>query len=68
MNRAREYRVRLSCRDETFSLCETEQAHPVDNITDSLSYANRSIQKRMVENIGKAERELGRRVSNGLKP
>ncbi|MGD1055013.1 MAG: catalase [Nitrososphaerales archaeon] len=50
------------------SLSKTEQEHLVDNIADSLSHANKSIQKRMVGNLIKADPELGRRVSNSLEP
>jgi catalase len=50
------------------SLSKTEQEHLVDNIADSLSHANKSIQKRMVGNLIKADPELGRCVSNSLKP
>jgi catalase len=50
------------------SLSKTEKEHLVDNIADSLSHANKSIQKQMVENLSKADPELGRRVSNGLRP
>jgi catalase len=49
------------------SLNKVEQAHLVDNIVDSLDKANKQIQKRMVENLTKADAELGKRVANGLK-
>lgn len=39
----------------------------MDNIIDSLGNANKSIQKRMVENLSKADTELGRRVAEGNK-
>lgn len=49
------------------SLSNIDQDHLVDNIIDSLGNANKSIQKRMVENLSKADTELGRRVAEGLK-
>lgn len=49
------------------SLCKTDQDHLVDNIVDSLGHANKPIQRRMVENLIKADSELGRRVAEGLK-
>jgi catalase len=49
------------------SLNKVEQAHLVDNIVDSLGKANTAIQKRMVENLTKADKELGKRVAKGLK-
>ena len=39
----------------------------VDNIVDPLSHAKREIQTRMVENLTKADTELGKRVTKGLK-
>ncbi len=49
------------------SLGKIDQDHLVDNIVDSLGKANLSIQKRMVENLYKADTELGKRVEKGLK-
>jgi catalase len=49
------------------SLGKMDQDHLVDNIVDSLSHADKPIQKRMVENLGKADPEFGRRVAKGLK-
>ena len=43
-----------------------EQDHLVDNIVDSLGKANKPIQKRMVENLTKADPEFGKRVAKGL--
>jgi catalase len=49
------------------SLSEKDQDHLVDNIVDPLSHAKPEIQKRMVENLRKADAELGKRVEKGLK-
>ena len=51
-------------------LSKTDQDHLVDNIADSLGKADLPIQKRMVNNLTKADAELGRRVSEilNLKP
>jgi len=43
------------------------QEHLVDNIVDSLGKADKPIQQRMVENLTKADAELGKRVVVGLK-
>ncbi len=43
-----------------------EQDHLVDNIVDSLGKADKPIQKRMVENLTKADPEFGKRVAKGL--
>jgi catalase len=48
------------------SLSEKDQDHLVDNIVDPLSHAKPEIQKRMVENLRKADPELGKRVEKGL--
>jgi len=42
------------------------QDHLVDNIVDSLGKADLPIQKRMVENLTKADSELGKRVAVSL--
>jgi catalase len=39
----------------------------VDNIIDSLGKADKPIQKRMVENLTKADPEFGKRVAKGLR-
>jgi catalase len=39
----------------------------VDNIVDSLGKTKKAIQKRMVENLTKADAELGKRVAKGMK-
>ena len=49
------------------SLPKKDQDHIVDNIVDSLSHANREIQRRMADNLTKADKELGSRVVKGLK-
>lgn len=48
------------------SLSKMDQDHLVDNIVDPLSHAKKEIQKRMVENLTKADPELGKRVAKGL--
>ena len=49
------------------SLSKVDQDHLVDNIVDPLSKADKPIQQRMVENLVKADPELGKRVAEGLK-
>lgn len=49
------------------SLPTEDQDHLVGNIVDPLSHAKVEIQKRMVENLTKADPELGERVREGLK-
>lgn len=49
------------------SLSGKDQDHLVDNIVDPLGHAKTEIQKRMVENLKKADAELGKRVEQGLK-
>jgi catalase len=49
------------------SLRRVDQEHLIDNIVDSLGKANRQIQQRMVENLTKADRELGGKVRKGMK-
>jgi catalase len=49
------------------SLDKMDQDHLVDNIVDSLGHADKSIQKRMLKNLGEADPELGRRVAEDLK-
>jgi catalase len=49
------------------SLSKVDQDHLVDNIVDSLSHAATPIQKRMVENLRKADSNFGKRVAKGLK-
>jgi catalase len=47
------------------SLGKMDQDHLVDNIVDSLKKANKAIQKRMAENLTKADAKLGKRVAIG---
>jgi catalase len=49
------------------SLSKVDRDHLVDNIVDSLCHAEKSIQKRMEDNLMKANQELGNRVATGLK-
>jgi catalase len=49
------------------SLSKIDQDHLVDNIVDSLGKTKKAIQKRMVENLTKADAELGKRVAKGIK-
>lgn len=49
------------------SLSKIDQDHLVDNIVDSLGHAEKTIQKRMVDNLSKANAEYGKRVEDGLK-
>jgi catalase len=49
------------------SLSKVDQEHLVGNIVDSLGKANKQIQQRMVANLAKADAELGKRVTTGLK-
>lgn len=49
------------------SLSKIDQDHLVDNIVASLGKTKKAIQKRMVENLTKADAELGRRVAQGMK-
>jgi catalase len=49
------------------SLSKVDKDHLIDNIVDSLGKADRPIQKRMVENLTKADPEFGKRVADGLK-
>ena len=49
------------------SLSKIDQDHLIDNIVDSLGKAIKPIQQRMVENLTKADPEMGKRVAKGLK-
>jgi catalase len=49
------------------SLSKVDQEHLIDNITDSLGKTDKPIQQRMIENLAKADPELGKRVGKGLK-
>ncbi len=48
------------------SLSKMDRDHLVDNIVDSLGKTKKAIQKRMVENLTKADAELGKRVAQGI--
>lgn len=49
------------------SLSQTDQDHLIDNIADSLGHADRVIQERMIDNLTKADQELGTRVAQDLR-
>lgn len=49
------------------SLSKVDQDHLVDNIVDSLGKTKKAIQKRMIENLTKADAEIGKRVADGIK-
>ncbi len=49
------------------SLSKVDQDHLVDNIADDLRKADKPIQKRMVDNLTKADPEFGKRVAKILK-
>ena len=49
------------------SLGKMDKDHLVGNIVDSLGHAEKSIQKRILHNLGEAHPELARRVAEGLK-
>jgi catalase len=49
------------------SLGKMDQDHLVDNIADSLGKAEKPIQQRMVENLTRADLELGKQMKKGLK-
>jgi catalase len=49
------------------SLGKMDQDHLVDNIADSLGKAAKPIRRRMVENLTKANPDLGKRVARALK-
>jgi len=49
------------------SLSKVDQAHLVDNIVASLGKTKKDIQNKVVENLTKADAELGKRVAKGMK-
>lgn len=49
------------------SLGKVDQDHLVDNIVDSLGKAGKPIQKRVMENLTRADPTFGKRVAQGLK-
>jgi len=50
------------------SLGKIDQEHLVDNLIADLMHIDKSIQKRVAENLTKADPELGKSVVKGLKP
>ncbi|VUT24391.1 MAG: hydroperoxidase II [Candidatus Methanolliviera sp. GoM_asphalt] len=49
------------------SLSKMDQEHLVDNLVSDLMHIDKPIQQRVVENLTKADQELGRYVAEGLK-
>ncbi|MBA7554088.1 Catalase [subsurface metagenome] len=49
------------------SLSKIDQEHLVDNLVADLMHIDKPIQQRVVENLTKADPELGRSVAEGLK-
>ena len=49
------------------SLSKMDQEHLVDNLTADLMHIDKPIQQRIIENLTKADVELGKSVANGLK-
>ncbi len=49
------------------SLSKMDQEHLVDNLIADLMHIDKPIQQRVVENLTKADQELGRYVAEGLK-
>jgi catalase len=49
-------------------LSKMDQEHLVDNLIADLMHIDKPIQKRVIENLTKANKELGRAVAEGLKP
>ena len=45
-----------------------DQEHLVDNLISDLMHIDKPIQKRVIENLTNANKELGRAVAEGLKP
>jgi len=54
-------------RERYHSLSKMEQEHLVDNLIADLRHIDKPIQKRVIENLTKADPELGRSVAEGLK-
>jgi len=50
------------------SLSKIDQEHLVDNLITDLMHIDKPIQKRVIENLTNANKELGRAVAEGLKP
>jgi len=49
------------------SLSKIDQEHLVDNLIADLMHIDKPIQKRVAENLTKADPELGKSVAKGLK-
>jgi len=49
------------------SLGKMDQEHLVDNLIADLTHIDKSIQQRVIDNLTKADRQLGRSVTEGLK-
>jgi catalase len=49
------------------SLSKMDQEHLVDNLIADLMHIDEPIQKRVIENLTNANKELGRAVAEGLK-
>jgi catalase len=49
------------------SLSKMDQEHLVDNLIADLMHIDKPIQQRIIENLTKADVELGKSVANGLK-
>jgi len=49
------------------SLSKTDQEHLADNLIADLMHIDKPIQQRIIENLTKADVELGKSVANGLK-
>jgi catalase len=49
------------------SLSKMDREHLVDNLAADLAHIDKSIQQRVIENLTKADPELGKSVATGLK-
>ncbi len=49
------------------SLSKMDQEHLVDNLIADLMHIDKPIQQRVIDNLTKADQELGRYVAEGLK-
>jgi len=49
------------------SLSKTDKKHLVDNLTADRMHIDKPIQQRVIENLTKADLELGKCVATGLK-
>ena len=48
------------------SLSQTDREHLIDNLAADLMHIEKSIQKRMIDNLSKADPELGHSVARNL--